>query len=184
MPGQVDFHPFLETPELAELGPGPREGVQTAAALQQQLKPLFKQSGLSAQRQELIHALVLLWHDHLDEAHTIAQGVDNSDGAFVHGMMHRREPDFGNAAYWFRRVGAHPAFVEIASQCAALSGSAPESTIVTTLVRDGHWDPFAFINACATARDASRSNEALLRQVQKIEFRVLLESLAQTTNPR
>ncbi|MEM6561275.1 MAG: hypothetical protein AAF656_06725, partial [Planctomycetota bacterium] len=32
-----------------------------------------------------------LWHDFLDESHTISQGIDNQTGAFWHMIMHRRE---------------------------------------------------------------------------------------------
>lgn len=38
------------------------------------------------------------WHS----AHTLAQDVDDADGAWVHAYLHRREGDPGNAAYWYR----------------------------------------------------------------------------------
>jgi hypothetical protein len=178
MSDQPDFTRFLATAELADLGPGPRKGVQTLSALQEQLKPLLEASKLPLEHQELVRSLVLLWHDHLDAAHTIAQSIDNADGAFVHGIMHRREPDFGNAAYWFRRVGQHPAFSAIASQGAALLNSVSKSELAVNLVRDGTWDPFAFINACASAPSASEPAQRLLRQIQKVEFNALLDLLA------
>ncbi len=40
-----------------------------------------------------------------DKAHQVAQGVDSPDGAWVHAYLHRKEPDPGNAAYWYRRAG-------------------------------------------------------------------------------
>jgi hypothetical protein len=49
-----------------------------------------------------------LWHDargDWDEAHRIAQDVDDPNGAWVHGYLHRKEGDTGNAAYWYRRAG-------------------------------------------------------------------------------
>lgn len=52
--------------------------------------------------------LVALWHDgrgDWDEAHRVAQDVDDADGAWVHAYLHRKEGDPGNAAYWYRRAG-------------------------------------------------------------------------------
>lgn len=53
-------------------------------------------------------ALRALWHDHQgnwDEAHRIAQDIDDETGAWVHAYLHRKEGDLSNAAYWYRRAG-------------------------------------------------------------------------------
>lgn len=55
-----------------------------------------------------------LYVDELDRSHTISQGIDDATGSFWHGIMHRREGDFGNAHYWFRQAGAHPAMRAVA----------------------------------------------------------------------
>ena len=52
--------------------------------------------------------LIALWHDargDWEEAHRVAQDVDDADGAHVHAYLHRKEGDAGNAAYWYRRAG-------------------------------------------------------------------------------
>src|SRR5262245_45470401 len=53
-----------------------------------------------------------LWlaFDFLDEAHVICQDLDTPEGSYWHALMHRREPDYPNSKYWFRRVGTHPIF--------------------------------------------------------------------------
>src|ERR1043166_1607067 len=114
----TELKKLLAAAEPAELGPGPRKGVQSEAELTAALEELFAREPM--QNRELIRALILLWHDHLEAAHVIAQDIDNADGAFVHGIVHRREPDYGNAKYWFRRVGKHPAFPELATHVTAL----------------------------------------------------------------
>src|SRR5262249_28420883 len=116
MSSQPDLARLLTTPDPPQLGPTPRVSAWSQGKIASELKGALGNSRVPAERQELIRALVLLWHDHLETAHEIAQGIDSSDAAFVHGIMHRREPDYGNAAYWFRRVGNHPAFTKIAEK--------------------------------------------------------------------
>lgn len=58
---------------------------------------------------EWLSGLWLLAGD-LDRSHSKSQAIDKPEGSFLHGIMHRREGDFSNAKYWFRRVGSHPLF--------------------------------------------------------------------------
>src|SRR6187402_3286967 len=110
---------ILDTSELALLGPGRREGALTTAQLDSLLS-----KALSPATSKAVHALfsaaAYLWHDHLDAAHSIAQEIETPDGGLLHGIMHRREPDYGNAKYWFRRVGAHPSFLSLAVRASEL----------------------------------------------------------------
>ena len=67
------------------------------------------QSTIDADSQPDVAPLLLaLWYDgrgDWDRAHTIAQDVDDADGALVHAYLHRKEGDLGNASYWYRRAG-------------------------------------------------------------------------------
>ncbi|GMU91211.1 MAG: hypothetical protein AMXMBFR4_02690 [Candidatus Hydrogenedentota bacterium] len=65
-----------------------------------------------AARPELCAGL-WLYVDELDRSHVISQNINNATGSFWHGIMHRREGDFGNSHYWFNRVGEHPAMKRI-----------------------------------------------------------------------
>ena len=151
---------LLATRDTPEPGPGPRAGVQAVEPLNDALEKIFAESKLSAENRELVRALVLLWHDHLDAAHAIAQNIESRDGSFVHGMMHRREMDFSNAKYWFRRAGPHPCVPQIAARVTA-----------------GEWEPFAFVDACEEAARKKDFSPPALRQVQQVETEVLLEFL-------
>lgn len=56
----------------------------------------------------LSEPLRALWHDmrgNWDEAHRVAQDVDDETGAWVHAYLHRKEGDLSNASYWYRRAG-------------------------------------------------------------------------------
>lgn len=165
---------LLATPTPAALGSEARGGVFSEADLNATLTPLLRQTKLSNTRQELVRALLLLWHDHLDASHTISQGIENADGSFVHAIMHRREPDYWNAKYWWRRVGAHPVFPEITKRVKPLLTQDGAGGLATKFLPGGKWDACAFVDACEAAVGVLE-REALLREVQRIETEVLLD---------
>jgi hypothetical protein len=165
---------------LPELGPGPRPGVLPHHELERSIDKALAKCELPSTNGELARALILLWHDRMDAAHEIAQGIENADGSFVHGIVHRREPDYGNARYWFRRVGDHPCFPELATKASLLLSSVGDArNLRSKLVIDGKWDALAFVDLCEKdcRRNAPEHEIALLRQLQGLETEVLLDYL-------
>ncbi len=50
-----------------------------------------------------------LYADDLHRSHEVSQSIETPVGSLWHGIMHRREGDFWNSKYWFRRAGSnHP----------------------------------------------------------------------------
>jgi len=169
---------LLATAEPARLGPEKRTGTLAPDALQTRLETWLKKTRVPDERRRLIRALVLLWHDHPDAAHALAQDDETADGSFVHAIVHRREPDSWNSKYWFRRVGNHPAYAEIARRVAAWLATRGETSLAKKLLPDGKWDAMAFVDAC----EQPAGNEEFLREIQRMEFEVLLEHLGDDNN--
>jgi hypothetical protein len=114
-----------------------------------------------------------LFFDFLDEAHTISQNLHTPESSYWHALVHRREPDHSNAAYWFRRVGTHPVFEPLRVAAANLAASAPPQA--EFLSRQQHWDPFAFNDLCEVSdADTAPCNE-LCRRVQRVEWELLFD---------
>jgi hypothetical protein len=112
-----------------------------------------------------------LWFNFLDESHTISQGLDTAEGSYWHALMHRREPDFSNSKYWFRRVGGHPVFELLQVEAARLAAAGPSEA--SFLVRQAAWDPFAFVDLCAACHDEKAPGHDLCRRVQRAEWELL-----------
>ncbi len=170
---------MLVTGGLPDLGPGPRPGVLPHTELTEALDALLGDTKLPPVTRDLIRGLIFLWHDHMEPAHDIAQGIEDIDGSFLHGILHRREPDYGNAAYWFRHVGEHPCYPNIAEKVASHLESKKESALQRQLISDGEWDPFAYIELCkkAARTPATDPQTEILREIQGIESEALLEYL-------
>src|SRR5947207_15523927 len=85
-----------------------------------------------------------LWHDWLDESHTLSQSLVSATGSFWHAIMHRREGDFSNAKYWYARCRTHPALRVIAVGAAPILGT-PDGRATQSTEHNG-WDPFSFVD--------------------------------------
>jgi hypothetical protein len=109
-----------------------------------------------------------LYFSCLDECHSIAQEIPTAEGSFWHGILHRQEPDPGNASYWFRQVGAHPIFPELRSAAAAAG-----------LDFGPRWDPFRFIEYCEDARaHPATGKKNIAEVVQRAEWQLLFHYCA------
>ena len=172
--------PFFSGIQTPGLGPGPRHGVSPLPALNRQLDEWLAASGLADARAELLRASILLWHDHHNAAHGIVQDSETKDGSYIHAILHRREPDYGNAKYWFHRVGKHACFIDLAERAAALLTAKDEAALARKLNPNGTWDALAFVDACdETGHEPdSTARSSLLRELQQIEFEVLVDYLA------
>ncbi|MDP6354376.1 MAG: hypothetical protein QF473_04720 [Planctomycetota bacterium] len=128
-----------------------------------------------------VKSALLLWNDALDESHTLSQGIGNTTGSYWHGIMHRREPDYSNSKYWFRKVGDHECFGAVREAAIRIFTEASSTWANETaeqLEASSAWDAFDFVDWCegvdATGRVPEDARNAL-ESLQAAEMEILLE---------
>jgi hypothetical protein len=157
---------LLNEERLSPLGPGRPNTSREGELKRATVDAMFAHAGIAeSSMAEACRSGLWLYHDFLDESHTISQDIPSATGSFWHGIMHRREPDFGNAKYWFRRVGDHTVFPFLASAARELAGQAKGLRKTRWLVSASAWEPFDFVDLCEESCDAYGPDHDLFRRV-------------------
>ena len=117
-----------------------------------------------------------LWlrYNFLECSHEISNSIPTTTGSYWHGIMHRREPDAGNATYWFRRVGRHRVFPLLHDAVGAIIADT-NSVEARALKGQREWNPFAFIDLCERSRGRGDEGEKLCLEIQRIEWELLFD---------
>jgi len=123
---------------------------------------------------------LLLWNDALEISHKISQEIPSPTGSYWHAIMHRREPDYSNSKYWFRRVGDHPCFSDVREAAIEIFEAAETEWAPGALaeVKDSEWDAFRFVDWCEgvdRTHSVPEDSRALLQQIQIREIAILLD---------
>lgn len=114
-------------------------------------------SSIGSAKQLLCISGLWLLAGELDRSHSISQDIGSVEGSFWHGIMHRREGDFGNSKYWFRRVGSHPVFDQLAE------------------ISDGVYsDPYDFVDECSRVQQNRDESSKPCQQAQWLEWQALM----------
>ena len=186
---------LLASAVINDLGPGtPQTSVRAMLA---SLTPASVVApGDVADRDMALACCAAIWlrFDFLDESHHISQSLDTPEGSFWHAAMHRREPDFANSKYWFRRAGQHESYRVLAEETRNLiakelavanrrdatpgkSGSSLKAALLGSEIRflseQEIWDPLRFVDLCEAALDASPPLHTFCKRLQQLEWEVM-----------
>ncbi|MEO1495957.1 MAG: hypothetical protein AAFV43_02280 [Planctomycetota bacterium] len=106
---------------------------------------------------------IWLLYNELGHAHRLCQDVPTPSGSYWHGVVHRRERDYGNAQYWFSRGTTHPVIPRIAAEVDAAA-----------VFPDG-WSPEAMVDGCRRAARGDDELAAACAHAQAVEWRLLFD---------
>jgi hypothetical protein len=126
-------------------------------------------------------ALAGLWvyFSCFDEAHETAQDDSSTEGSYWHAILHRQEPDAGNSAYWFRRVGRHSVYRGLAALAADIIARHPGIRFES----GADWDPLRFVAFCEVAREQPGTElETTALEIQRAEWQLLFDYCAQSAS--
>jgi hypothetical protein len=170
---------LLETPEPPHMTMTKRAGTLSIDEINTRIDSILgKPTEMDRMDRELVRAAILIWHDHFDAAHEIVQDIENADGSLLHGLLHRREPDFMNARYWFRRVGSHRSFECVVGKIKIALLTTKADLVAKQIAPNDRWHPLGFVDFL---EDNSKRNdpgyEFLIRQIQSAELHCFIQTL-------
>ena len=105
-----------------------------------------------------------LYVDELELSHEASQQLHTPTGAYWHAVMHRREGDFSNSRYWYRKAGQHPVIRQI-----DLSGGPGGAGTC-----DSCFNPIDFVDRVERAQNADSASPDLIA-LQRTEWLALFQ---------
>lgn len=118
---------------------------------------------------------IWLLFNYLEESHTISQSIETTTGSLWHAIMHRREGDFFNSKYWFRRVGEHAIFPDLQKVASGLAAEVEAHPSIHFLSKQSQWNPFDFVDLVEACLANKSPHELLCRQIQQAEWELLFD---------
>ncbi|HSU68113.1 MAG TPA: hypothetical protein VLJ39_14645, partial [Tepidisphaeraceae bacterium] len=116
-----------------------------------------------------------LWLDAFEESHTIAQDIVSTTGSFWHAILHRREGDFSNAKYWYRRCDTHHVNKLMGAIASSVAGDLAKDPAVAHAIHQG-WNPIGFVDLVqAVQNKPSDPRHALAVRLQRAEWEALFD---------
>jgi hypothetical protein len=171
------FQPLLDLDRPDDLGPG-----KPNPLVQRDLDRLTVEAAFVGRKvidrssAQCCLAGVWLLHNYFDASHAISQEIETEDGSYWHGILHRREPDYGNAKYWFRRVANHPIFEELGRESRSLA--AADGAVdgpAQFLLNQERWEASRFVDLCEKIASGTSSAGELASAIARLEWRMLFD---------
>jgi hypothetical protein len=128
---------------------------------------------------------LFLWNGSMDSSHTISQDLENRTGSYLHGLLHRLEPDYPNAKYWFRMAGGHPNGDQLQVETLKLLRESEDEALYRRFTQKTEWNPGLLTDIVEEALQTRGNGDlSLLERIQTLELRLLLEAVLQELNKR
>jgi hypothetical protein len=158
---------------LVVKGPTPALATQLLAGVK--TEQLFSRPIKQADDAAAAMAGLWLWLDGLGESHAIAQDLVSGTGSFWHAIMHRREGDFSNAKYWYRRCSGHHVTRLMGAIASSLVKDFESDRLVARVVSDG-WNPNGLVDLVEAVHDKPHDpRHDLAVKLQQLEWTGLFD---------
>jgi len=169
------FAELIGAERTCDLGPGKKNMQMHGPLSRLTVESAFQGEAVrDRQMARCCFAGVWLLHDYLEHSHEISQTIKTPEGSYWHAIMHRREPDYSNAKYWFRQVGEHAIFpaLEVKATTIAEDSGAPQ---LAPIVEQSNWDAFRFVDLCHAQYHKKNAAEQACREIAMAEWRLLFD---------
>ncbi len=170
------FSRLLQEERLMPLGPGEKIKEGFEELRKTRIASAFEgQRVMNRDAAECCLAGLWLYFNYLDTSHAISPEIFTQDGSYWHGMMHRREGDYWNAGYWFRKVSSHPIFLDLHDEAAEIVTEIGINAATSFLVHQEKWDPLLFIELIEKSVNTNKPTELICKKIQLAEWQLLFD---------